>query len=172
MFLSLSGSRTALAAAMLVAVAAAPGSAQLSPADRTFATLTAQASTYEVRAARLAATIAIDPTVKAYAQTMIDDHTNFAGQLKATLHQADPQFTPAAGVGNNSEANLELLRTAGPKFDSTYKAQMVSSHTELQALFQQYVDSDKPNAGLKTLIVETLPAVQKHLTGAIALPGP
>jgi putative membrane protein len=172
MFVSLSRSRSALAAAVLLALAAAPATAQLSAADRTFATLTAQANTYEVRAARLATTMAIDPTVKAYAQTMIGDHTNLAGQLNATLHQADPQFTPAAGVGNNSEADLELLRTAGPKFDSTYKAQMISSHTELQALFQQYVDSDKPNAGLKSLIVETLPAVQKHLTGANALPGP
>ena len=172
MLVSLSGSRIAIAAAMLVALAAAPGTAQLSVADKTFATLTAQANTYEVRAARLAATMAVDPTVRAYAQTMIDDHTNLASQLRATLHQADPQFTPPPGVGNNSETNLELLRTAGPKIDSMYKAQMISSHTELQALFQQYVDSDKPNPGLKTLIVTTLPAVQQHLTGAISLPGP
>jgi putative membrane protein len=159
------------AAATLGALAAVPAAAQLSPADRTFVTLAVQGNTYEIRAARLAATMAIDPTVKAYAQMMIDDHTNLATQLKATVSNADPNFPFPTGVGNNSEAQLELLRNAGPKFDSTYKTQMISSHTEVRALFQQYLDSDKPNVGVKALITEALPTVQKHLTGANALPG-
>jgi putative membrane protein len=170
---SLSRLRTGFIAAIAwAALAAAPGAAQLSTADKTFATLAAQANTYEIRAARLAASMAVDPTVKAYAQLMINDHTDLAARLGATLRQADPQFSLPGGVGGNSEAQLELLRNAGLKLDSTYKAQMISSHTEVQALFQQYIDSDKPNAGLKALVVDALPAVQKHLTGAMALPGP
>ena len=129
---------------MLVVLKPRLGSAQLSAADRTFATLTAQSNTYDVPGRR-GSPPPWRSTRPSSIQTMIDDHTNLASQLRVT-RKHDPQFTPQAGVGNNiAVPTLNCSGPPGQSSSSTYKAQMISSHTELQALFQQYVDSDKPN---------------------------
>lgn len=114
--------------------------------------------------------MAMDPAVKAYAQMMLNDHSNLATQVRVAAARADSQYVLPKGVGADGQLRLDALRSSGHKFDSLYKAQMITGHSAAQSLFQNYVGSGTPNLEVRAVISGALPTIAKHLAEARALP--
>lgn len=147
----------------------ADASAQGGPAA--FVAQIGAADLLEVEAARIALQKAQSPEVKAFAQTMIDDHTRSSADLKAAISQAGLNLAPPGALSPESRALLDQLsRTAPAEFDKSYLALQIDSHTQVLAalLKQPQVGGPIP---LKTFAAADAPIIQRHLDRAQQLLG-
>lgn len=121
---------------------------------------------YEVEAGRLALQMSTNAGVRAYAQTMINDHTNATAQMGGAL-QSIGMNPPPAQLTPDLSARLERLRTAGTGFDAMYLDDQIAAHNEALALH----NACAANAGAPVAAVSAglLPHIQNHLTQAQTL---
>ena len=143
---------------------------QLSSSDKKFINEAAQGGMAEVQLGQLALKQASSPTVKKYAQHMIDEHTKVNKELMALAKQKG--VTPPKAIAPKHEKlKAKLSGLSGTSFDQTYmKEAGVTAHTEQAALFERQAQQGQdPN--LKAFAAKTLPAVQKHLQQAQAFIG-
>lgn len=138
-----------LIAAAIMSGLAPMASAQLSIADKAFAIKTAKANNYELKAAQMAESKSNNEAFKAYAQAMMNDHTQAAQQLATAVSSADPSMQLPTGVSASDQAKLDTLEHSGSNFDRKYRQQMIASHAMLHNYFQDYLKNPKDNAGIK-----------------------
>lgn len=144
-----------------------PGAAsQLTTAERAFVTEAAPDGVYEVQAAQLAVSRAVDPQVKAFADMLVSQHMQANGEL-AVLLQAKAMAVPPA-LPPDRVVKLQQLAAlpAGPAFDRAFVNTVgVQDHLAAIALFErargEVVDRD-----LRGWIDRTLPAWRGHLSMA------
>jgi putative membrane protein len=127
-----------------------------------FVTGAATGDMYEIQAAKLAQTMSNSDAVKAFAATMIKDHTATSAKLKATLPTSGANVTPPTTLDERRQGMIDNLKAAGADFDKTYIAQQKAAHEEMLTLLKTYADNGD-NAALKALAAETAPKVQMHL---------
>ena len=93
----------------------------------------------EIELSRMALDKASAPALKAYAQTIIDDHETAGNKLKSAVSgesiewpsQLDEKHTKAAG---------ELGKEQGAEFDREYVKTMIESHQDLAAKLESRLD--------------------------------
>lgn len=143
---------------------------QLSSSDKKFINEAAQGGMAEVQLGQLALKRASSPTVKKYAQQMIDEHTKVNKELMALAKQKG--VTPPKAIAPKHEKlRAKLSGLSGKSFDQAYmKEAGVQAHTEQAALFERQSQQGQ-DPDLKAFAAKTLPAVQMHLQEAQAFTG-
>ena len=132
------------------------------PSPQDFAAAAAQSDQYEIMAAHLAAVQGHDPHVKAFAETMIRDHTRLNGDLRQAATAAGlPPL--AAGMSSDEAALLSGLQgLRGADFDKAYARQQVLAHTQAATVEDSFANAGADPA-LKTAARSALPNIQDHL---------
>lgn len=158
---------TSFLAAGLIGLVAGQASAELSSADRNFATKAASGGLAEVQSAQMAQQKGESPQVKTFAQRIITDHTQANNDLQQIAQQENLTL-PTEPSKQERSAMQRVGGLTGAAFDRTYAQQEVRDHQQDIALFQQEAESGHDPA-LKQFAQKTLPTLRQHLQMAQAL---
>src|ERR1700744_2087986 len=158
---------TTCLAAGLIGLLAGQASAELSSADRNFATKAASGGLAEIQTAQMAKQKAESPQVKTFADRMITDHTQANTDLQQIAQQENLAL-PTEPSKQERSAAQRVGDMTGAAFDRTYAQEEVRDHQQDIALFQQEADSGRDPA-LKQFAQKTLPTLRQHLQIAAAL---
>lgn len=146
-----------IAAAALAAAMAAQ--AQVSKKDQNFMTRAAAGGLYEVAAGTLAQEKGRSPTVKAFGEMLIKDHTAANGELKA-LASAKGVTLPTA-VPTDKKKRLDKIAKA-KDFDKEFVDEVgVDDHKKDIQLFEK-ASKDADDAEVKAFAAKTLPTLKAH----------
>lgn len=139
-----------------------PAAAALTPQE--FVDMAAQTDMTEAHLGQMAADQAGSQAVKDYAQMLVTDHTADYNQITAAATKAG--LTVPKGLDAKHDkmtAGFEKLK--GAAFDRKYAHEMIAGHTEAIAAYKKESE-DGTNADIKAYATQTLPTLDKHLTGA------
>lgn len=105
-----------------------------------------------------------DPSVKRFAQMMVDDHTKALNQLQQVASKKN--ITLPDGLPDDAkDLQAKLTSESGKQLDKDYMDGMVQDHQkdiqEFQQASQNLQDSD-----VKQWATKTLPTLQQHLQRA------
>ena len=121
---------------------------------------------YEVAAGKLAMERARSPQVKAFAQKMIEAHTDTTAKLKATIRNNNVNATLPDRMDARRRGMLDDLRGARPRyFDHRYLVQQIAAHKEADILIHRYAKVGKINA-VREFAARTDRLVEMHLSMA------
>lgn len=130
-------------------------------ADQAYVQNAAMSDMFEIETSRLALEKAAKPSVKTYAQMMIDEHGKSSAELKAAAQAAG--LTVPAALPADKQAKVDALRgLSGDAFDGQYLADQRSGHQETLAKVNAYLAS-APAGPLKDHAGKVTGVVQKHL---------
>lgn len=119
----------------------------------------AAAGEFEIEAARLAVSKASDPEVKAFAETMLADHTKAQEEMLAAA-KADKVEIAKPSMDGDQAGMLERMRPAeGEAFDRLYVETQVAAHQRAIALFEGYQEGDTQ---LHAFVRKALPVLKHH----------
>ena len=137
------------------------GMAANASVDATYVQKAAASDMFEVETSRLALDKAAKPSVKTYAQMMIDEHGKSTTELKAAAGQAG--IAVPAALPADKQAKVDALRgLSGAQFDRQYLADQRSGHQETLAKVNAYLAA-APAGPLKDHASKITGVVQKHL---------
>jgi putative membrane protein len=151
----------AIIGAGMFIVVAGDAMADLSPADRTFATKAAAGGQAEVALGRLATEKAGSQPVRQFGQQMVTDHSQANQELQAIAKQQNLTL-PSKPDSASLATEQRLQASSGAAFDSAYARDMVQDHQQDVADFQKEVSSGQDPA-LKAFAQKYLPVLQHHL---------
>jgi putative membrane protein len=144
---------------------------ELSDAEIAHVAVTANA--IDVETAQLALEQAQDAEVKAFAETMITDHTAvneqaaaLAGRLGVTPQDNDVSRSLRDDA---QEARAKIDDLWGASFDRSYIAREVAYHEAVLAALDEALIPQADNAELKALLQGVRPAIAAHLAHARSL---
>jgi putative membrane protein len=124
---------------------------------------------YEIEAAKIAQTRAKAAPIKAFARTMVTDHTAAGAALTAALAAEPTAPAPAATLDQAHLDKLARLREVeADKFDELYVDQQVEAHENTLSALRDYAQNGASPA-VKSFAMETAPKVEQHLTSIKAL---
>jgi len=135
--------------------------------DTEFAVAAADGSMFEVQLGQLALTKASSPKVKAFAQSMVDDHTKANEELK-TLAQTKNITLPSTISEEKQKDYDKLAEKSGPEFDKAYSEFMVKDHKDDVDQFKKAAEKCE-DAEIKSWAAEKLPVLEGHLSMAESL---
>lgn len=100
---------------------------------------------------------------KAFAATMIEDHTKTSEELKALVAKMANGISMPSALPKKDQKILDsLARLTGPKFGARFDAVQVRAHEAAITLFGNYArNGDNPD--LKAWAAKTLPTLKHHL---------
>ena len=88
---------------------------------KAFVDMVAQGNMYEIEAAKLAEQKSTDPQIKAFAQRMVEDHTQMGLELNGQASVAGSTYTLPLSLDAKHQAMLDQLNAAsGSEFDKLY----------------------------------------------------
>jgi putative membrane protein len=147
-----------------------PGAmSQFTTAEREFVLHAAVDGVYEVQAAQLAVSRAVDPRVRSFAQMLVNQHLQKNGELNV-LMQAKGMTVPPE-LPQDKVAKLQQLAAlpAGPAFDVEFVRMVgVQDHLADIALYER-ASADAVDPDLRAWIGRTLPMLHAHLAAAQSL---
>jgi len=133
------------------------------PSTAAFINTAAAANQFEIVSSRLALFKTLNPKIRAFASTMVKDHTLIGKNFVAALGKANTGITPPAGLGADLDAVMTKLRgTYGPAFEAEYIAAQTKGHEAAVGLFAGYAKGGA-NPVMKAFAKSTLPTIQMHL---------
>jgi putative membrane protein len=142
-----------------------PAPDALTVTERSFINEAAGASLYEVAGGQLAATKAVDPSVRAFGSMLVNQYRAAQGELQVVA-SAHGVVLPA-DVEPPERAKLDRLsQLSGPAFDREFMQTIgLSDH---QATINKFnaAKRDVRDAQLRAWIEKTLPDLQRHLQQA------
>jgi len=116
---------------------------------------------FEIEAGKLALERSTNADIKAYAATMVKDHTATAQKLTnlATSKNAD---LPKELLKRH-QIMLDSLKEqdAGPGFDANYRMKMLMSHKEAVSLFDQS-SKESPDPDIRKFALSVMSTLQEH----------
>ncbi|NJC05486.1 putative membrane protein [Sphingomonas kaistensis] len=144
------------------AAAASNRSTSANPsADQTYVNNAAASDIFEIESSKLALEKATLPSIKTYAQMMIDEHTKSSNELMAAVVQG--KLTGRIAMPAEQAAKLEALKgLSGAAFDRQYLADQCAGHQDTLAKVNAYLAS-APAGPLKDHAAKVTGVVQKHL---------
>jgi putative membrane protein len=163
--------KSLLTALCLVSLASLPMIAQGKKAekpamtDQQFLDMAAQTDMVEANLGQLAQTDASGQAVKDYAQMLVTDHTADYQQLSSIASQASLTVPSAIDAEHNKAMIAPFQNLKGAQFDHRYIMEMIAGHTKAIEIYKKEA-SDAQNPALKTYAQQTLPTLEKHLSGA------
>ncbi len=144
------------------------GAAHAAPTDSTFVSEAAAAGVAEIQTSQLALEKSTTPAVKAFAQRMIDDHTQ-ANQALFDLAK-DHGFDVPDQAALTSKAEKMMLQVQdGASFDAAYARHQVSAHEQAIKLFEEQSRAPTAEEPIRMYARQTLPTFQHHLEMAHTL---
>jgi putative membrane protein len=121
-----------------------------------------------VELAKLARSKSRMPAVRSYAERMVKDHGAMNRELAAIAKQK-ALGVPTALDGRDQDTLKSATGKSGDTFDAWYVRQMVTEHKKAIASFESATQSS--DAELAAFATKSLPTLQNHLQGAVALTG-
>lgn len=161
---------TSAAIAAFTSAQAQTSSAAAAPNDAQIAMIAVVANTVDVDAGKLAAEKASSKEVKAFAETMVRDHT--AVNAKATALAKKLNVTPEESATSKSlkadgDKMLAKLRgMSGAEFDTAYVDNEVAYHDAVIGVVTKTLIPNTKNAELKSLLESAGPIFSSHLEHA------
>ena len=134
------------------------------PSTRDFVAAAAQSDGFEIAEARTALIQTQDPHVRAFAQEMIQAHTQTRQALQAAAAKAGAQ-TPEGLSGDQQRMLGALQSQRGPEFDRTYLKQQVIAPREAYVGQQGYA-AQGADPDLRQAARSALPVIARHLAMA------
>jgi putative membrane protein len=140
------------------------------PNDAQIAMIAVVADSVDVDAGKMAADKATSKEVKAFAATMVRDHT--AVNAKATALAKKLGVTPEASETSNSlkssgDKEMATLKgMSGAEFDKAYVDSEVSYHEAVIGVLDKTLIPNTKNAELKSLLESARPIFTSHLEHA------
>jgi putative membrane protein len=118
---------------------------------------------FEISSSRLALQKSQDQNVKAFAQQMVDDHTQIGNDFKSAIASSNTTLPePASTLDAKHRKLLDKLRAASTNdFDDKYISEQVNAHDDAVSLFSDYANSSD-NLALKNFAAQTLPTLKQH----------
>ena len=161
---------TSAALAVFTTAHAQTSDAAAAPNDAQVAMIAVVADTVDVDTGRMAAKMATNKEVKAFAETMVRDHT--AVNAKATALAKKLGVTPEASEtskslkssGDKEMAKLEGM--SGAEFDKAYVDNEVGYHEAVIGVLDKTLIPNTKNAELKSLLESARPIFTSHLEHA------
>ncbi len=153
-----------IALVIIVAIAAiVTTQAQAAHSSKTFIQNATIGNQFEVSSSRLALQVSQNDAVKAFAQKMVDDHTQVGDQLKTTIANSDAQISePKTSMDEKHRKLLDELNAISPQdFDKLYVKDQIKAHDEAVDLFKDYAKHGD-NEALKNFASQNLPALEEH----------
>ncbi len=135
--------------------------------DPEIAHVAVTANTIDIEAGEVAKTKAANAEVKAFAQTMISDHTSVNQQAAALAQKLG--VTPADNAVSQQlkteadAAKADLATKSGAEFDRAYIAREVAYHQGVLDALDQTLIPGTQNAELKAFLEKVRPAIAAHL---------
>jgi putative membrane protein len=164
--------------AILAFAASTHLSAQAAPpnlSDPEVAHVAVTANSIDIELARVAVSKADKAEVKAFARTMITDHSAVNGQAAALAGRlgVTPKNNPVSQslLTGAQAARASLEKLGGAAFDRAYIDREVAYHQAVLDALDGLLIPTTENAELKKLLVEVRPAIATHLAHAKALQG-
>lgn len=141
--------------------------------DANIAAIVVAANNADIAYANLALSKAQTPGVKAFAQTMINDHSGVnrnAVDLVTRLGVTPVENSVSLDLRDNSEVTRDRLRDQdGMDFDKDYMDNELEYHNKLLKVMDDMLIPSATNPELKTLLRNTRLAVTAHLEHAKAV---
>ncbi|MEO6276631.1 DUF4142 domain-containing protein [Roseateles sp.] len=136
--------------------------------DTSFLKEAAHAGAAEIEASKLAQAKAKNADVKAFAESMIADHTQVADELKALAATKKVKLPDGPSVSQKAEIKL-IDAGDNDKFDERYAKYFgVKAHQETIELFEK-ASLEAKDPEVKAWAQKTLPGLRHHLEMAHAL---
>lgn len=137
----------------------------LAGADKAFLEQAAEDGLTEIEGSRLALNKVTDPSVKRFAQRLVDEHTRMADDLRALARQKGVKLPQRPSLLQRGK--LKLLSTAdGDSFTHRYLEHIgVDAHEDTLERFEKAADSAK-DPEVKAFAAHALPALRQHLDEA------
>jgi putative membrane protein len=145
-----------------------PSNANVSSADRSFASKAAQAGSAEIADAQIALKSSSRQDVKDFARRMVSDHTKAADQLKSVASGEGLTLPRGESAADQKETDA-LQKLTGASFDRRYIEDQRKAHRDAVALFTAESRNGK-NSQLKSFAAQTLPTLQDHLKMITGMP--
>ena len=124
----------------------------------------------EVMTGAVALDKAQDPQVKAFAQTMIDDHTAAMKDVEEVAQQKGVAL-PTEPDGSHQAAAIQLSKLSGADFDKKYMSMTgVGDHRTIESKLRK-TEKDAKDTDVKALAGKMLPVVHGHLRSAERIGG-
>lgn len=114
----------------------------------------------EVESAKMAQQKSTSADIKAFAQTMITDHSAVNAELTMIASQKKLEVSDEAEMANKAKKFVLEMRD-GQSFDEAYANNQVKAHEDTIELFQRATISD--DAEIAAFATKTLPTLQQHL---------
>lgn len=130
--------------------------------DRTFARKADQGGLAEVKLGHLAESKTQNPTVRAFAQRMIQDHTQTNNELQGAASATNINL-PAQPDAKQQATYDRLSKLSGTAFDRAYATDQVKDHEHVISEFKKEAQ-DGRNPQIKQFAQNALPTLNKHLT--------
>jgi putative membrane protein len=139
----------------------------LNATDQTFMVGVNNSNLSEVQAGQLASTKATNPSVKAYGQSMVTEHT--AAQAELTKIAADLRVDLPSSVDAEQRAILQYLSSLnGYTFDTAYMSSQVKGHQKTLAIFQTELASGS-HPQVRNYASAKVGHIQMHLDSAVRI---
>ena len=130
----------------------------------------ASSDMFEIQSGQLALQRSCDPSVRAFGQMLVDDHTRTtalvtqAAQTDGVTPPPPPQMMP------RHMEMLQRLQATGPGgFEAAFRNEQLTAHQEALTLHQTYSqDGDRP--ALRGVASQAVPVIQMHLNQVQSLP--
>jgi putative membrane protein len=133
--------------------------------DQQFIDMAAQTDMVEANLGQLAQTAAASQQVKDYAQMLVTDHTADFGQLHSLAQQASLTVPDAIDAAHDKAMIDPFQKLKGEAFDRKYVQEMIAGHTKAIAIYKKEA-ADAQSSAVKSYAEQTLPTLEKHLSGA------
>jgi putative membrane protein len=137
------------------------GSSRLSAGDDKFVRDAAESSLAEIAMGQLGVQKATNADVKAFAQQMIDDHTQANSQLAPIASQKAVTLPTQPSAPHRAAAD-RISRLSGAEFDRAFMDQMVVDHQKVVSEFE-HVSKGGKDTDVKSFASTMLPKLQDHL---------
>ncbi len=148
------------------ALFAALGGPALAKTEKDFLAGAIKGDSSEIVLGQLALSKSNNPGVKAFAQTLVDDHTKAKAQASTVAEEMN--LVPPSAVMPEAEQELKMLeKLDGGAFDKEFVRYMVNDHEKDVTNLRK--ESQSGSGPAQNLASETLPTLEKHLQMAKAL---
>lgn len=138
--------------------------------DPQIAAIVVTANQVDIDAGKLAADKSTNDAVKAFAKTMVTDHSavnQSAVDLVTRLHVKPEDNDTSRALKTGGDQNLATLRSLnGKAFDKAYVDHEVAYHEQVIQALDTVLIPNAQNAELKALLVKVRPAFVAHLEHA------
>jgi putative membrane protein len=155
----------AIPAAALAQTMTAPPAAQ-------YMMMAGQSDQFEIQSGTLAASKAMNPSLKTFGAQMVSDHTKSTKMVMDAAKKSGMPAAPPPPLRADQQAMLTQLQgQSGEAFDKTYITQQMAAHQDALALQSSYAaGGDDPN--LKMAAGKIVPVVKMHMGMLQKMPTP